>query len=585
MTEGGEGGLYKALTGAFDGFLETVVSALDTVLGPIINWAVGIMTGTPYPSPASGGIFGAPPTDSSFYSLYNIYHDAILPISTLLVMLGLAVFLFTGIWSAKKERVTAIRRLMFAIPAILMWWYIAGWYLQFVQAFTDLLMQIGMQQSATDNLLINDPGDIAGGVVVVLVLYVVGILPIAAVLAIYLIRWISIHLYMAGMPLLIAIWCIPVGPFSNWAESLIKKFVPITLIPIPVAFLLSMFAVIDVSTVAFSGVPGAGEIFDMIIGLIVLAIAAYLPKSMLSMNLGSSLSTAARGARYAAAGAATGSTPGGATTSAAGGGGGSSTAAQSGLGEFGGGSSDAGDADSGSGESLQESTHSNTFAHPKASKSRRRRERAAKVGVGGRKAGAKLHGAAAKTVSASGSATETAAGTAYKNYTKDGSTAKGIASDAKQGAKRRGKQLGKKAAGAAKSPVKGMSKRMQRARDNMARRSQEFTEKWGHDSATQWSNASGELAEADLPALPPAETELGEMASGATGSLWEDESGDGGLWSDLDGGGGVDEPAPGESDASAGMFIEDYSSTDQISRDTTYDRNSTGREVGSFGSD
>jgi len=189
---------------------------------------------------------------------------------------------------------------------------------------------------------------------------------------------------------------------------------------------------------------------------------------------------------------------------------------------------------------------------------------------------------AAKTLSKGKSATETAAGHTYKNYTKGGSTAKGLAGDARRGAQRRGDRLRSKTATAAKSPAQGMSKRMQKARDNMARRSQEFTEKWGHDSATQWPNESTPIDTAELADLPPAETELGEMAGGSTGSLWEDESGDGGLWSDLDGG---DEPTPGGDENSAGMFIDEYSSTDQISRDATYDRNSTDREVGSFGGD
>ena len=575
MTNDGSSGIFSAFDGAIEAAVEKAVAGIAALLDPILSWVVNeLLTDTPHPTPASGGIFGAPPTDSTFYNLYNIYHDAILPISTLLVLLGLAVFLFTGIWSAKKERVTAIRRLMFAIPAILIWWYVAGWYLQFVQGFTDLLLQVGMQQSATGNLLISDAGDVAGGIVALLVLYVIGILPIAAVLAIYLMRWIAIHLYMAGMPLLIAIWCIPVGPFSSWAESMIKKFVPITLIPIPVAFLLSMFAVIDVSSVAGNI---SGELFDMIIGLIVLGLAAVIPKTMLSMNLGSSLSTAARGVRYAAAGAATGSMPGGKSGSGSQtSGSGTSAAAQSGLGDYGGGSPDA-DAspDQDGAGSLQESTHSNTFAHPTASKSRRQRERAAKVGAGGRKMGATLHGASAKTLSKSGSAAETAAGTAYKNYTKDGSTAKGIASDAKQGAKKRGKQAGKKAASAVKSPLQGMSKRMQNARDNMARRSQEFTEKWGHEDATQWPNASS-LEGDDLPDIPPAENELAEMGE-ETPNVDELSQTDG------------ESPRPvsrflidGTDDLA---FIDDYSRTDQVSRDTTYDRNSTDREVGSFGGD
>ena len=174
--------------------------------------------------------------------------------------------------------------------------------------------------------------------------------------------------------------------------------------------------------------------------------------------------------------------------------------------------------------------------------------------------GATLHGASAKTLSKSGSAAETAAGTAYKNYTKDGSTAKGIASDAKRGAKKRGKQAGKKAASAVKSPLQGMSQRMRNARDNMARRSQEFTEKGGHEDATPWSNTPS-LEAADLPELPPAQNELAQMGE-ETG---QPSTSTGGTAND---------------DFSA---IDSYSNTGEVTSGTTYDRNSTGREVGEFG--
>ena len=143
---------------------------------------------------------------------------------------------------------------------------------------------------------------------------------------------------------------------------------------------------------------------------------------------------------------------------------------------------------------------------------------------------------------------------------------------------------GRKAAGRVKSPMRGMSQRMRNARDNMARRQEEFTEKWGHEDATQWPNASS-VGEDDIPDVPPAETELGEMVSSSSGPLWEEQADDEGLWSDLD---GPSEPGGAENsddEVTAGMFIDEYSSTDQVSQGTTYDRNSTDREVGKFGGD
>jgi len=194
--------------------------------------------------------------------------------------------------------------------------------------------------------------------------------------------------------------------------------------------------------------------------------------------------------------------------------------------------------------------------------------------------GATLHGASAKTLSKSGSAAETAAGTAYKNHTKDGSTAKGIASDAKRGAKKRGKQAGKKTASAVKSPLQGMSQRMQNARDNMARRSQEFTEKWGHEDATQWPNASS-VDEDDIPDTPPAAIdELAESAEmpDPDSPVWteEDTTGWGSDVNGADGGGGDSGLDPGF------VSVAPYSESQNTSQNTTLDRNSADREVGSF---
>jgi hypothetical protein len=560
-------GLFAVVKEGILGFLKYVVTAPVDLLNKVLSWLVNLMVSTPYPDPAGGRIFGAPPESSSFYNLYNIYIEAILPLSTMLILFAFGLFVFTGIWAAKKERITAMRRLMFAIPSVLVWWYIAGWYLQFVDAITSTILSIGGgPTSAIGGIVINDLSSLGSGILIAVLLYFVGSLPAVVAVSIYLIRWVLIHLYMPGMPLLIAVWCIPIDPFNQWAESLMTKFVSISIIPIPVAFLLTMFGSINMESIA---IPGASVVFESIVGIVILAIAAYLPKTMLGMSgsIGSAARTAVRGGRFAATGAVTGSTPGGksGSTGSRGSSSGSLNESQSTLGDRGGGSPDAGQSDGDTG--LQESTHGDTFSHPRASKARRQRERAAKLGVAARKGGSKLKGAASKTIGKGASATETAAGTTYANYSDDGSTVKGVASDAKEGAKKRAKRAGKRAASAAKKPGNSVSQRAQNIRDNVAQRQEQFKEEWGRGGGSHMASISPR-AGFDDEARPFSDDTLSgglaytESSSEPVGEMTNSES------------------TNGEDDD---LALIDTQETGSVATNETFDRNSSDRELGGFG--
>ena len=439
-------GISDSINSSIKDFLNSLIDGILALVGEIIGAVASFMLGTPYPG-ADGGLFG-PPTDSTWSGLYSMHWDSIIPLTTLLLMLSLGLILFTNIWRDPYNRQKAGRKIMMAIPFVLIWWYLGGWYLEFINSLTDIVLTLGgTGPGNVEGLIIDiEPEDSITAIIGAVVVYIIGLLPVALVMAIYVARWVLLHVYLTGMPILVAIWCIPWGPFSGWAEKAMGGFVPLSLLPLPVAFLLAIFQAIELS--GFTG-----GIMEVILGFIILAIAGIVPKYMFgaASSVGSSIKTAARGGRAAAVGASTAGATGG------GGGGSGGSGGQSTFEEYGGSSTGTGAGEAGGGGGSPGGAgaagaaaggggspggggggRSPTFEHPSASKARRQRERAAKVGYGARRGAQKSATAGKKAAKKTGSAAETAAGTAYKNYTKDGSTVKGIASDAQTAGGREG---------------------------------------------------------------------------------------------------------------------------------------------------
>lgn len=537
MTENSEaaGGILGALEAAIDSGLQTIVDGIGSFLDPVVGWVVKLMLQTPYPTPDNPPL-GPPATDDPFYKMYQIYETGIQPMAFLLLFFIMGVVMFSNIWRDPRKRMTAFRRVIFAIPALLMWWPVAGWYLKFVQFFTTYIIDLGGgYNNIVSGMVIQSPGDLAGGLVGAGIVYASGIAVVAVNVAVYFIRWMLLQLYLPGMAFLIVIACVPYKSFSGWAMRFMRYFASLSLIPVPVAFCIAMLSFIDTSALVSGGEGGISIIlFDMIKTVVILALTFLIPIVMFpaSGKVSSAVSTGAMAGRFAAAGAASGSS--GSSDS-------STSASSSGITHGDGESGDEGYDGIVGGGSI---TSQNSFSQPATSKAKRQRERAAKMGAGARKA-------AGKSASGASKAAKSAAGHTYKNYKKDGSTAKGLASDAKQGARNR-----------VESAKAGMSERAQRVREAKDRRIDEFQEEWGPSDSS-----SSTL-----------------MQTGFTGETrpFSDDTTSGGLaYADTPGDSSGDTAAETTSEDDGLQFIE----TGSVDADQTFDRNSSDREIGGLGDD
>lgn len=548
MTEGSEAsdGILGAGKGVVDWGLQTVVDGLGAFLDPIVGWIVGLMLKTPYPVPQNG-VLGSPVEGDPFFEMYQVYETGIQPGAFLLLFFIMGVVMFTNIWKRNpRKRITAFRRVIFAFPALLMWWPVAGWYLRLIQGFTDYIIQIGGgYNNIASQMLFGDLSGVAGGLIGAGILYVAGISMVLVDVAIYGLRWVALKLYLPGMAFLIVIAVVPIKPFSAWAFKFMRYFVTLSLIPIPVAFLITMVQYVDLGTLQSIGAPQGGPVaaiggglFEALTTTLILAMVVVIPIAMFpaSGRVSSAVATGAMAGRFATAGAASGSSGSGSSGS-------STSASSSGMTHGDGESGDEG----GYGGIIGGGgiTDSNTFAHPRASKAKRKRERAKKLGSGARKAGGKTAGGVA-------GAAKSAAGHTYKNYKKDGSTAKGLASDARSGVESR-----------AQSVKSGMSERAAKVREAKDRGIEQFQDEWGpsdsSSSTLMQTGFSGETRPFSDDTLSGglAYTESPSESSSSTSS--ESTSGE-------------------ESDL---QFIE----TGSVSSDQTFDRNQSGREVGGFGDD
>jgi len=474
-----------------------VLGPLQDIVAPLFKFILKYLTRTPYPD----NIYRFDtPTKGIWQTLYNnIYSDTVMLILPAFFGLALGLAMFFNIFSPKQKKVS-IKRAVFAYPLAISWWWFGGWFLKFTNDFAAIIVaDTATRFSRTITHSLTSSG---GTVILSIIIYVFGASVLLVIFTIYLLRRVGIYAYMVGMPVLLMFWIVPIKPVSNWAKSIMGKFVPLVLMTIPTALLLRI-GVELLSDVSASSATVTGEIstelISSIMGFATIAGAALVPKYVFSFS--SQVSNAVRKGVPAARRAAGGAYAGADTALA--GNPRERQSARPASGSRRGSSSTAETSD----EHRHEPDLDFSSQRQRRSRRRRRRERAEKAG---KKMGSKAVNAPAR-VSQS----------AIRNYRGDRFTPVGMAGDA------------------GKATVSKLDSYRQRINERMALRSEEIQEKFTPGGDGPPSRGQSELGDYEGSQTDTGSEETEETDGAEIDDEWmNDLSTDDGGWAEDWGGDG-----------------------------------------------
>lgn len=248
-------GFVDGIVAAVSEIVATGTTDLHSSVQDILAFAIEVSLRTPYPTPRSGFFFGEPTTEQ-WLPLFRYYNDVVLPITILLIGSALAIILFTGTFGtllSGYERSRGKRRLFIGFLFVLAWWGAGSLVLRFADALTLAIAPdpTSLATNLSDALTLGSNGRVLNAALVAAEGAVV-----LGVLLWFLLRWIGIFAFMLGMPIAVAIWMVGVGGplryVADIAEGLAMKFVPLVLIPVPVAII---YRVGDLLLVTVEGLP------------------------------------------------------------------------------------------------------------------------------------------------------------------------------------------------------------------------------------------------------------------------------------------------------------------------------------------
>ncbi|WP_157969259.1 hypothetical protein [Haloplanus rubicundus] len=258
-TEGSGGGggssissaaIADAVTEALKSLLRALFSPIEGLIETHANSLLQLIVGTPAPQTVVDT-----PRTLPWTTLYDFYWSTIVPLALLLfgLAVGLVILLeATSHLFSSYHRTNLKRRAFSGLMGILAWWWLAALSLQVTDQLVTLLLPDLSSVSLFQTLSFTGIG----------LLGLVATLSIDALLfgllaLVYLGRQLLLYGFVLGMPLLIAAWIPGVGPFaliSRFAKRLAGFYVPFLLMPVPVAVLLRLGALLgDAATLSMGG--------------------------------------------------------------------------------------------------------------------------------------------------------------------------------------------------------------------------------------------------------------------------------------------------------------------------------------------
>lgn len=239
------GTLGSAVEWGLDQFKTGIINDLSRELGGIVGDIIGFLIQTPYPvNDAESFIYFQPPESGLWAELYPLYQDIQLLVTGLFT-LALGLTMLTAIWGDELKKRKAMRKLIIHLPLAYWWWWFAGYFLKFNHEMSMFLLRIGSHgNDDVQAQFVSGFSDLiavgASTGAFIVIVYIIGGLIVAVLAFVYLARYIGIHVYIVGGPILLLLAAFPIDPISGWAQSILQKFFPLVLMTQPVALLLAV---------------------------------------------------------------------------------------------------------------------------------------------------------------------------------------------------------------------------------------------------------------------------------------------------------------------------------------------------------
>ena len=250
------GGLTgQQLTGAIVDALEQFLLGLFTPIRQFLEDHAGNVLLVVLETPAPTRVF-ATPTNPPWVEVYAYYWEGVVPAALLLFGLAAALVVLleaTSVLFSSYHRVQLKRRAAVAFLGILSWWWINAYALRLTDAVVTTLAP-----SLTDLSLFEVASFGAIGALGTVLALGTDFLLVALMALVYFLRHILLYFYTLAVPLLLAAWVPGVGPF-RLVTALVRRaaglYVPVLLMPVPVALLFRLGQVLgDSASLSLGGV-------------------------------------------------------------------------------------------------------------------------------------------------------------------------------------------------------------------------------------------------------------------------------------------------------------------------------------------
>jgi hypothetical protein len=238
ISEGVSDGVISALT-------DRVIDSINEQIADFefIDQIFEFVLTTPTPlNDADSFVYFTAPDGGIWADLYDPLYTNIQLLTATLFTLVLGLAMFTAIFNDRAERKRTMRKVILHLPLAYFWWWFAGLFLKLNHELTMALLNLG--NTGTQDGMVNNITDLLslGGTAGVFgtILYVVGGLVVIILAAVYITRYVAIHIYVVGGPILLMLSAVPIDGISGWADNLLQSFFPLVMMTLPVSLLLSV---------------------------------------------------------------------------------------------------------------------------------------------------------------------------------------------------------------------------------------------------------------------------------------------------------------------------------------------------------
>ncbi|MFD1646055.1 hypothetical protein [Haloarchaeobius litoreus] len=233
-------GLKEVIIAALTDFVEALFQPLEGLVEEHGNEVLQFVVGTDAPN----AIFSRP-TNGVWPSLYDYYWESVVPLALgiwalsigLVILLESTSNLFSGYQGARMKR-----RAFAGLLAVLSWWWIAAFSLQFVDHLGIYILpdlsDVDLIQSISYGVL---------SAIAYAISVSVNNTLLVSIATVYLARRIALYMFVLVMPLLIVMWIPSVGPFAlvaRFMKRLAGFYVPFLFMSLPAVVLFRLSAIL-----------------------------------------------------------------------------------------------------------------------------------------------------------------------------------------------------------------------------------------------------------------------------------------------------------------------------------------------------